>query len=141
MKYNPLAMHTFTGIWIDHAHATIIKSNKLAEMTLQTYSSEVEPHHKGGHDDSEHQTIVNQQRHDERRHNQMKSFSKELIKHLEDSDEIVIFGPGTAKHEFKNVLEDHKVLFSKVKGVETTDVLSEAELRAYMKEYFHLPQA
>ena len=134
-------MHTFTGIWIDHAHATVIKANKLAEMTLQTFQSEVEQHHRGGHDDGEHQTIVNQQRHDERRHNQMKAFSQEIIKHIEGSDEIVIFGPSTAKHDLKNVLEGHTVLFGKLKGVETTDVLSEAELREYMKEYFHLPQA
>lgn len=133
-------MHTFTGIWIDHAHATVIKSNKVAEMTMQHFSSEVEPHHKGGHDDSEHQTIVNQNRHDERRHNQMKTFSKEVIHALEGSDEIVIFGPGQAKHEFKNVLEDNKALFEKLKGVETTDILSEAELKDFMKTYFHLPQ-
>lgn len=133
-------MHTFTGIWIDHAHATVIRSNKMAEMTLQTFHSEVEPHHKGGHDDGEHQTIVNQQRHDERRHNQMKAFSKEVIRALEGSDEIVVFGPGQAKHEFKNVLEDNKALFAKFKGLETTDVLSESELKDFMKTYFHLPQ-
>lgn len=133
-------MHTFTGIWIDHAHATVIKSNKMAEMTMETFSSDVEAKHKGGHDDGEHQTIVNQHRNDERRHNQMKAFSKEVIKTLEGSDEIVVFGPGTAKHEFKNILEENKALFAKLKSVETTDVLSEAEMKDFMKEYFKLPQ-
>ncbi|MFA4814956.1 MAG: hypothetical protein WC924_02145 [Candidatus Gracilibacteria bacterium] len=133
-------MHTFTGIWIDHSRATVIKSNKMAEMTMRTFGSEVEPHHKGGHDDGEHQTIVNQHRHDERRHNQMKTFSKEVIRALEGSDEIVIFGPGTAKYEFKNVLEENKALAAKLKEVETVDALSEAELKEFMKNYFHLPQ-
>lgn len=133
-------MHTLTGIWIDHAHATVIKSSPLGEMSFQEFSSEVEPHHKGGHDDGEHQTIVNQHSHDERRHNQMKAFSREIIKSLEGSDEILIFGPGQAKHEFKNVLEENKALSAKLKGVETTDVLSEAELKEFMKAQFKLPR-
>ncbi len=134
-------MYTLTGVWIDHAHATVVKSNKMGDMTFEMFTSEVEPHHKGGHDDGEHQTMVNQQRHDERRHNQMKAFSKEVMASLSGSDEIVIFGPGQAKHEFKNALEDNVALFSKFKGVETTDVLSEAELKDFMKNYFKLPQA
>lgn len=133
-------MHTFIGIWIDHAKAHVIKSNKLAEMSIETLSSEVEPHHKGGHDDGEHQTIVNQNRHDERRHNQMKAFSREVIQKLNDADEIVIFGPGQAKFEFKNALEENKALAGKMKGVETTDELTEAELKEFMKSFFHLPQ-
>lgn len=133
-------MTTYTGVWIDHAHAIVVKSNKMAEMTFEAFDSEVEPHHKGGHDDGEHQTMVNQQRHDERRHNQMKAFSKEVMEALADSDEIVIFGPGTAKHEFKKALEENKGLAAKLKGVETTDVLSEAELTDFIKKYFHLPQ-
>ncbi len=132
-------MHTFTGIWIDHARAFVIKSNKVAEMTIQHLQSEVEPHHKGGHDDGEHQTIVNQNRHNERRHNQMKAFSREVIKLLQDSDEIVIFGPGTAKNEFKNVLEENKGLSDKLKGLETADDCTEAQLKQFMKDYFHLP--
>lgn len=108
-------------------------------MTIQHLESEVEPHHKGGHDDSEHQTIVNQNRHNERRHNQMKAFSREVIKLLNDADEIVIFGPGTAKNEFKNVLEENKALAQKVKPLETADDCTEAELKEFMKNYFHLP--
>jgi stalled ribosome rescue protein Dom34 len=133
-------MTTLTGIWIDHAHAIVLKANKMGEVNMDSFHSEVEPHHKGGHDDSEHQTIVNQNRHDDRRHNQMKAFGKEVLKHLEGSDEIVIFGPGTAKHEFKAVLETNKALFPKLKGVETTDVLSEAELKEFMKDFFKLPR-
>ena len=133
-------MYTYTGVWIDHANAIVVKSNKLGEMTFQHFHSEVEPHHKGGHDDGEHQTIVNQQRDNERRHNQMKAFCKEILPALE-GDELVIFGPSTAKHELKNYLEDHKALFEKLKGVETADDLSEAEIKDFMMEYFHLPQS
>lgn len=134
-------MHTFTGIWIDHAKATVIKSNALAEMTLQNFGSEVEPHHKGTREGGEHVTIVNQGRDENRRHNEMKAFSREIIKTLQGADEIVIFGPGTAKDEFKNILEEDKLLFGKLKGVEAAHDLSEAEMKAFMRNYFHLPQA
>ena len=132
-------MYTYYGIWIDHAKAFVLKGNKMGEFEVQHFDSEVEPHTYGG-EGGEHLTISNQQRTNERRHNQMKAFSRELIKHLNDADEIVVFGPGTAKHEFKNELEDHKPLAPKLKGVETTDSLSEAELKDYVKEYFKLPQ-
>jgi stalled ribosome rescue protein Dom34 len=133
-------MYTFTGVWIDHANAILAKSNKLGEMTFQHFHSHVEPHHKSGADDSEHLTMVNQERGNERRHNQMKAFCKDIIKAMEGSDEIVIFGPSTAKYELKNLLEDHKVLFAKLKGLETADDMSEAMIKDFMMEYFKLPQ-
>lgn len=132
-------MYTYYGIWIDHAKAFVLKGNKLGEFEVQHFASEVEPHTYGG-EGGEHITIANQERQNERRHNEMKAFSREIVKHLNDADEIVIFGPGTAKHEFKHELEDHKVLAEKLKGVETTDSLSEADLKAFVKSYFKLPQ-
>ena len=132
-------MHTYYGIWIDHAHATLVKSNKLAEMTLTHFGSAVESHIHGTHDSNEHLTIVNQQKQEERRHNEMKTFSREILTHIMDADELVVFGPGTAKHEFKHQLEEHKVLAEKLKGVETTDKLTEAELKDFVKTFFKLP--
>ncbi len=133
-------MHTYYGIWIDHSKAFIIKSNKLAEMEIRGFGSEVESHHRGGNDD-EHVTIANQHRYEERRSNEMKAFSREVITHLSDADEIVIFGPGTAKHAFQNELETHKALSTKIKGLETTDQLSEAEMKDFVKDFFKLPAA
>ena len=133
-------MHTYYGIWIDHAHAALLKSNKMAEMSIEWFKSSVEPHNHGG-ESEEHLSVVNQHRHEERRNNEMKAFVREILPHLSDADEIVIFGPGTAKHAFKNELEDHKALAAKLKGVETTDQLSEAELKEFMKDYFKLPAA
>ncbi len=133
-------MHKYIGIWIDHAHASVIRANKLAEMDFTDFNSDVEPHHKGTREGGEHVTIVNQHRDDNSRHNEMKAFSREIIKTIQDADEIVIFGPGTAKNEFKNILEENKGLFQKLKSLETTDNLTAAEMTEFMKNYFHLPQ-
>jgi len=133
-------MHTYIGIWIDHAKATVVRSNKVAEMDFTDFHSQVEPSHKGTREAGEHSTIVNQNRDENSRHNEMKAFCREIIKTLGDADEIVILGPGTAKNEFKNVLEENKALFAKMKGLETAHPLTEAELEDFMKSYFHLPQ-
>jgi stalled ribosome rescue protein Dom34 len=133
-------MHTFYGIWVDHAHAYIIKSNKLAEMEIDEMKSDVESHHHGGVQGDEHLSLSDQRSHDERRNNQMKAFAKELIKRVQNGDEFVIFGPGTAKHELKNEVEKHKALLPKFKGMETTDKLTHPQLKEFMKNYFNLPQ-
>lgn len=131
-------MHTFYGLWIDHAKAFLVKANKMGETSLENFFSNVEGHNHGG-ESEEHLTVTNQHRHEERRHNQMKAFCREIIDHMRDADEILVFGPGKAKHEFKNILEEHKVLFEKLKELETTDELTEAQIIEYVKKGFNLP--
>lgn len=133
-------MHSFYGIWIDHSNATLIKSNALAEMTFEHFQSDVESHNHGG-ESEEHLSVTNQHRHEERRHNQLKAFCREILKHVTNPDELVIFGPSTAKHSLKHEIEEHTVLASKLKGIETTDKLTEAELKEFMQTYFKLPLA
>lgn len=134
-------MHNLYGIWVDHAHAHIVRSNLLGDnMTIIELTSGVEPHHHAGINDEEHHTIANQHAHDHRRSNQMHAFCEEIVKHIADADEIAVFGPGTAKHDFKHELEKHKVLHDKLVAVETTDKLSEAELKAFVKKVFMLPR-
>lgn len=119
---------------MDHAHAHIIKANKVADMEIDEMLSDVEPHHESGAHEGE------QRKNEERRKNQMKAFAKELAKRLENADEIVIFGPGNAKFELKHELEEHKIIAAKLKGVETTDKMSPAQLKEFMKHYFKLPR-
>lgn len=133
-------MHTFYGIWVDHAHAYLIKANKMADMEIDEMLSDVEPHHHGGIEGGERLSMTDQKSHDDRRKNQMKAFSKELIKRIKNADEIVIFGPGTAKNELKNVMEKEKSIVDKIKGLETTDKLSEAEMKDFVKTFFKLPR-
>ncbi len=131
-------MHTLYGIWIDHSRACIVRSNVIGDnMTVTELSSDVDTHASGN---GEHHTITNENRHKEKVHNQMHAFCKEVVKHLADADEIAVFGPGTAKNEFKNELEKHKAIFEKLVSVETSDKLTEAEIKAHVKKIFMLPR-
>lgn len=54
--------------------------------------------------------------------------------------EILIVGPGVAKTQFMHHLEQHKVhsaLKNKIKGVENMDHLTEAQILAYGRKFFH----
>ncbi len=134
-------MKNLYGIWIDHKLAQIVKANLAGDsFTITSVESDVEGHAKESDEGGDHFTIVNQHKQESRRGEQMKHFGEEVISHIQDAEEIVIFGPGEAKHEFKHILEKHKALAGKLKSVETTDRLTEAELREFTKKVFMLPR-
>lgn len=132
-------MKNLYAIWIDHSHALIVKADQNDVISVQPITSDVEAKHHSGVTE-EHLTIVNQHKHDERRNNQMHQFCKRLIETVSDADEIVVFGPGTAKHEFKNELEKNHALSGKLTAVETTDSMTENQLKAYAREVLELPR-
>lgn len=126
------------GIWIDHAHAFIVKVQKNGEMMINEVSSGVEPHHHSGIQQGEHFTITDQDHENQTRAHDMKAFCKTILSHLHDAEGIVVFGPSTAKHDLKHAIEADKALAHKLKGVETTDKLTEAELKDFVKKSFDL---
>jgi hypothetical protein len=128
------------GIWIDHAHAFVVKANPSGDMTVRTIDSGIGPHFHTGKMEGEHSTIFNQHQSDERRKNETHAFMKVLLEALHDADEIVVFGPGNARHDLKNALEDNKTLAKKLVSCETTDKMTENQLMAHVKEVFRLPR-
>ncbi|MBU0982071.1 hypothetical protein KKC94_05260 [Patescibacteria group bacterium] len=135
-------MYTLYGIWVDHAHAFVVKTNKTGDMMeITKLSSSVPPHNHGGLDGDERLSITDQQTHMETRKNEMNKFCKAIIAQLKNPDEIVIFGPGTAKHDLKHHVEDVKALAPHLTKVETTDKLSESELKEKVRELLNLPRS
>lgn len=134
-----LFMSTLYGLWIDHSHAFLMKANDEDVVNSERIDSKVEPHHHGGVT-QEHLSITNQNKDDARRHNQMQQFCKCLVERLKDADEIAIFGPGNAKFELKNFLEKSPALHRKLIAVETSDKLTENQMKAYTRQLFQLPR-
>lgn len=132
-------MSTLYGLWIDHSHAFLMKANDNDVMTCERIDSGVESRHHGGVT-QEHLTITNQNKDEERRHNQMHHFCKQLIEQLKDADEIAVFGPGNAKQNFKHALEKEPALQKKLITIETTDKMTENQMKAYTRELFQLPR-
>lgn len=140
-SFIPLSpMKNLYAIWIDHAHAFLVKADVNNVVSVTPFGSQVEPHHHSGINTNEHVTIANQNRHNERRQNQMHEFCQDLLGHLNDADEIAIVGPGTAKNELKNELEKNAALGDKLTAVETIDKMTENQLKAYVIKLFGLPR-
>ena len=65
-------------------------------------------------------------------------FYRDVVRALEDAQEILIVGPAKAKLELiKYVHKQHPAIASKVVGVETVDHPSDGQLVAYARRYFH----
>lgn len=134
-------MKNLYGVWIDHVHAYIVHANELDVVGVIKLDSGVEPHHHSGEEGGEHHTMSDQGSYNKRQANQMHAFSKEIMTHLKDASEIVVFGPSTAKHDLKNAIEANKSLAPALTGVETSDDMTENQLAAYVKKHFGLPRS
>lgn len=133
-------MKNLYAVWIDHERAMIVKANPMGDMTVSEVKSEIEPHRKSTVIGGDQFTISNQNKNNERRSNEMHSFTKDILTHLMDADEIMVCGPSTAKFDLKHAIENSKPIASKLTKVETCDKMSEAELKEFAKVNLHLPR-
>jgi peptide subunit release factor 1 (eRF1) len=118
------------AIWIDHHEAFLAKFQNEYITRKEEINSDAGPHTHGGG--------WSQHRIDAHRHEQLKHFYDEIIEHLGTVDEILILGPGQAKHELRNRIERHKGLKGKVIDLKTTDKISEVQFIKEAEEYFGL---
>jgi peptide subunit release factor 1 (eRF1) len=118
------------AIWIDHHEALLAKFQNEQFIREQEIDSEVGPRTHGGG--------WSQHRIEAHRHEQLNHFYDEVVEHLGSPDEILILGPGQAKHELRARIEHHKGLRGKVVNLKTTDKISEEQFIQEAKEYFDL---
>lgn len=66
-------------------------------------------------------------------------FYGDVVRALEDAQEILVVGPAKAKLELiKYVHKHHPAVEPKIVGVETVDHPSDGQLVAYARQYFHV---
>jgi len=134
------AMKKHTGLWIDHKDALIV-SIAGDKTDVQSVESEAESHFRpsGGWKaagTSVAQSVSKEHSAEESRKHQYHAFYKKVIALLDDSDDIVIFGPGEAKVELSSEISKARALHEKVKAVETCDRMTENQFVAKVKAYF-----
>jgi len=118
------------AIWIDHHEALLAKFQDKNLTREEDFVSEAGPHTHGGG--------WSQHRIDAHRHEQLNHFYDEVVEHLGSPDEILILGPGQAKHELRARIEHHKGLRGKVVDLKTADKISEEEFIQEARAYFDL---
>lgn len=66
-------------------------------------------------------------------------FFADVVRALQDAEEILIVGPAKAKLELIKYVHKHQpALEPKIVGVETVDHPTDGQLAAYARRYFHL---
>ena len=116
------------AIWIDHREAILITFYGEIVISEEELFSEAGPHTHGGG--------WAQHRIEAHRHEILKHYYDEVIGHLGPVDEILILGPGQAKHELNRSIDHHKGLKGKVMAVRGTDRLTEKEIVAEAEQFF-----
>jgi peptide subunit release factor 1 (eRF1) len=115
-------------IWIDHREAIVIAFRGEAVIGEEEFFSEAGPRTHGGG--------WSQHRIEAHRHEMLKHYYEEVLQHLGPVDEILVLGPGQAKHELHRSIEHHKGLKGKVMAVRSADRLTEQEVVAEAKQFF-----
>src|SRR5579859_1169443 len=124
-----MASHLHAAVWIDHHEARIfhVDPEKFDEATVQSPHHHIHRHPKGAAEGHEHPQ-------DETH------YFREVAQALADAGGILLLGPSTAKLHFLRYLHDHdRVLAGKILGIETVDHPTDAQLVAYLKHYFRVP--
>lgn len=128
---NQNAIKQEVGVWIDHKEAFVLFNG---DSKADAQSSN-EKHIRYSEHATEGESPSEDQR--ERRHaNRLNQYYDEVIPHLKDATSILIFGPGEAKGEFKKRLEI-KGFGDRIVGCETVDNLTNNQMLAKVKTYFH----
>lgn len=119
------------GIWMDHASANLFDPSHDV-TALKTLVSTFTHATKEESLNRSEQLMHNKEQHEQA------AYYKEIGEEIKHYDEVLLFGPTTAKAELMNILnEDHR--FSHIKiTCKQAGKLTIHEQQVYVKEYFAL---
>jgi len=133
-------MKTTAGLWIDHRKAVIAIVSAEGEETMEIRSNvEKQPGRFAGVRSTGHYEAQRVQADDSRERNftgELNDYYDEVIAAIRGAESILLFGPGEAKGELKKRLERDK-LGGHIIAVETIDKMTDRQIAAKVREYFH----
>jgi stalled ribosome rescue protein Dom34 len=118
--------HPHAAVWLDHHEARVIhvQLDHFDEESIRSPKQHIHRHPKGGTAEHNHP--------DDLHH-----FFREVARALDDSGEVLVVGPSTAKLQFLRYLHKHDpALESRIVGVETAAHPTDGQLVAHAKQYF-----
>jgi hypothetical protein len=117
------------GIWMDHSVANIIelKDDTVVTNTLELSTSLPEQIENQELDES----LMNN-----KEQNYLSDYFLNLSKVIKEYNEVLLFGPSSAKTELYNRLKDD-LHFDKIKiDVKSADVMTDNQQQIFVKEFF-----
>lgn len=129
---------------MDHSKAELIRYENGAAGFLETVLSEyggIERIKGEGSDETRftsnpYHMSNNEFKKNRIEENDLQAYFKSLAEKLEGFDEILLFGLGEAKKQFKNMIEQLHSFQNKSIHIETSDKLTNNQLLEFVREYF-----
>lgn len=117
------------GIWLDHSSAHLIEFASDMEQT-KVFTSKA-----SSHEQSEN-LPGNENATNHKEQQKQGTFYKNLSAVIKNFDEVILFGPTTAKSELHNLLKaDHQFDAIKIE-TKTTEKMSEQEMHDFVTAHF-----
>ena len=124
-------MKTDAGLWIDHRNAVVVILNGKGEETKHI-NSNMEKHIRFG---GGAQYNTEEDIRDRRFVNHLNNYYDEIITCLGNATSILVFGPGEAKVELKNRIENDKIKNCSV-NIEAADKMTDNQIESKVRNYF-----
>lgn len=129
-----------TGIWLDHEKAIIITLDR-AGYKLNTVESDIVTRERIDGETKKFgrfgdQSLSQEKQKGRRIKTQTSKYLKNLLKEIEDVDELVLFGPANMKKELEKHILNDITLASKLKTVVSADSMTENQMVAWVKKFY-----
>jgi len=132
-------MKTIVGVWIDHRKAVIVVVSDKGQQTREIESDvERQPGRSAGLRSTtpyESQKVPADDSRQREFTGHLRGYYEEVTAAIRDAESILIFGPGEAKGELKNLLEKDN-LGGRIVAVETVDKMTDRQIAAKVRGYF-----
>ena len=132
-------MKMTAGLWIDHRKAVIVTISAEGEKTMEIRSNvEKQPGRFEGVRSTEPYEAQLVKADDSRERDftgHLDHYYEEVTSAIREAESILIFGPGEAKGELKNHLDQAR-LGGSIIALETIDKMTDHQIVAKVREYF-----
>jgi len=128
------------GLWVDHRKAIVVLlTHQNTETRLIESKSEKQLRRTGDspfNGPYEAQSVPADDSQEAKLTGSLNRFYDEVITCLSEADSILLFGPGEAKGELHKRMAGNN-LGKRIVGIETTDKMTEKQIVAKVKQFFH----
>ena len=129
------------GLWIDRRNAVIVSITDEGE-TIERVKSNVERKVRlsGGSRTAKTpygpQQVAVEGKQEDRIKRQLREYYQEIIRRIQDANQILILGPGEAKIEIKKEIQKSRELALRKISVEPADKMTEKQIAAKVRQFF-----
>ena len=120
------------GVWMDHTTANLMEpiNNLFIACTIKSDFS-----HQEKNSISKNESLMHN-----KEQNQQSGYYKKITEAIKSYDEIMLFGPTTAKDELANLLKADRHFEYKKIDIKHADKMTENQQEAFVKSHFKLNQ-